>query len=411
MQTNSARTVTADASLLKQINYVRVLGLLRCHAGLSRAEIARRTGLTRSTVTLITAELIADELIREGVAMNSRPGGGRPGLELELNPDGAFFIGAAIEADYVKVVELNFAAQVTQKLAQPITNPEPEVVIDQLVQLIQQLRQSNPLSQERLRGIGLTIPGTVNRDGVLVRVPGLNWYGVNLRQYLEAQIDLPLFIDNDANAAALAEVYLGKNYLGNATQNNSLLFLLLNEGVGSGIVINHRIMRGANGTAGEVCELIIDTQESTGSEYGQPGSLGTLVGKAGLLRQYRQRGANATDLEDLVDALDRGDAIAHDLVELWARRLGQGLTNILNILNPERVIMGGPLTVLLPYVEDQLNQMLEQGLPRNGQAGFFSTPHSCWKISEFGKDVSVIGGAVLVYQSLFQVPDLVLLGL
>ncbi|MBE9168594.1 ROK family transcriptional regulator [Pleurocapsales cyanobacterium LEGE 06147] len=406
MQANSGRIPSTDASLLKQINYVRILGLLRCHSGLSRAEIARRTGLTRSTVTVITAELMADELIREGAEMASQPGGGRPGVKLELNPDGAFFIGAAIEADHVKAVELNLAAQVTHRLWQPLTKNDPDTVIHQLVRSIEQLRQFNPLGNQRLRGIGLTIPGTINRDGVLIRVPGLNWYGINLRQYLEAQIDLPLFIDNDANAAALAEVYLGS-----AMQSNNLLFLLLNEGVGSGIVVEHRIRRGANGTAGEVCELVIDAQDSVGSEYGQPGSLGSLVGKAGLLRQYWQRGGEAADLDDLVDALKRGDAIAHSLVSQWAYRLGKGLINILDILNPEQVIVGGPLTVLLPYVKNQLNQMLEQELPRNGQAGFFSTPHSCWQISEFGEDASVIGGAVLVYQSLFQVPDLVLLGL
>lgn len=406
MRTNSANKLSTDASLLKQINYVRILGLLRCHAGLSRADIARQTGLTRSTVTVITAELIADELIRQGAAMASQPGGGRPGVELELHPEGAFFIGAAIEADHLKVVELNLAAKVTHMLCQPLTETNPDLVIRQLVGLIEQLRQVNPLSQQRLRGIGLTIPGTINRDGVLIRVPGLNWHGVNLRQYLEAFIDLPLFIDNDANAAALAEVYLGS-----AMQTNSLLFLLLNEGVGSGIVMNHRIMRGANGTAGEICELIIDDQNSIGSEYGPPGSLGTLVGKAGLLRQYQEHIGKAAKLNDLVEALDQDDVTARAYVSQWAQRLSQGLINIVNILNPECIVLGGPLTILLPYIKDQLNQRLESELPGNGQSGFFSTPNSGWRISEFGENASVIGGAVLVYQSLFQIPDLVSLSL
>ena len=406
MQTNSANKLSTDASLLKQINYVRILGLLRRHVGLSRADIARQTGLTRSTVTVITAELIADELIREGAAMASQPGGGRPGVELELNPEGAFFIGAEIEVDHLKVVELNLAANVTHILCQPLTETNPNIVIHQLVQLIEQLRQANPLSHQRLRGIGLTIPGTLNRDGVLIRVPGLNWHGVNLRQYLEACIDLPLFIDNDANAAALAEVYLGS-----AIQRNSLLFLLLNEGVGCGIVMNHRIMRGANGTAGEICELIIDAQNPIRNEYGQPGSLGTLVGKAGLLLQYQQQIGKTVHLNDLVDALNQGDIIAHSRVSQWAQRLGQGLINIVNILNPECIVLGGPLTILLPYVKDQINQRLASELPGNGKFGFFSTPNSGWKISEFGENASVIGGAVLVYQSLFQIPDLVSLSL
>ncbi len=405
MKTNSAMPLSADASLLKQINYVRILGLLRCNAGLTRAELARRTGLTRSAVTVITAELLADGLIREGATLASQPGGGRPGVELDLNPNGAFFIGVAIEADHIKAVELNLAANIQNKLSIPLNSSDPNLVITQLVQLIDRLRKANPLSDERLRGVGLTTPGTINREGVLVRVPGLKWCGVNLREYIEYHTTLPLFIDNDANAAALAEVYLGS-----AIQSKSLLFLLLNEGVGSGVVIDHQIMRGANGTAGEVCELIIDDQHLTGSEYGRPGSLGTLVGKAGLLKQYQQQFKKAVDLQDLVNALEKHDAVACTLVSLWARRLGSGLINIANIINPERIVLGGALTKLLPYVEDELNQILASELPGNGEYGFFSTPNSGWNISEFGEDVSAIGGAVLVYQSLFQIPNLVLLG-
>ncbi len=403
MKTNPARLLNTDVSLLKQINYVRILSLLRCNAGLTRAEIARQTGLTRSTVTVITAELLADGLIREGATLASKPGGGRPGVELELNPNGAFFIGAAIEADHIKAVELDLSANVRNKLSMPLQGSSPKLVIAQLVKLIEQLRKASPLSDERLRGVGLTTPGTIDREGVLIRVPGLKWHGVNLREYIEAHMTLPLFIDNDANAAALAEVYLGS-----AIQSQSLLFLLLNEGVGSGIVIDHQIMRGANGTAGEVCELIIDDQYLTGSEYGRPGSLGTLVGKAGLLKQYQSQLGKVVDLQDLVHALEEQDAGACALVSLWVRRLGYGLINIANIVNPERIVLGGALTALIPYVENELNQILISELPGNGESGFFSTPNSGWNMSEFGEDASAIGGAVLVYQSLFQIPDLVL---
>ncbi|MGP1387981.1 MAG: ROK family protein [Thainema sp.] len=402
METNSPRPVIDNASLLKQINSVRILGLLRCHTGLSRAEIARRTGLNRSTVTVITAELIEDGLVREGAEMGTKPGGGRPGVELKLDPKGAFFIGAAIEADHIRVVELNLAAQVTQRICEPLPpSSEPNVVMRQLLQMIAQVRHGNPDYQLRLRGIGLTVPGSINRKGLLIRVPGLNWYSVNLRQHLEAQIDVPLFIDNDANAAALAEVYLGS-----AVQSQSLLYLLLNEGVGSGIVQNNRLLRGANGTAGEVCELLVDAAPAGGSEYGQPGSLGTLVGKAGLLQQYRVKGAKQAELTDLVQALQRQDEIAQFVVNQWAKRLGAGMIQIINVLNPDQIVLGGPLTVLLPYVADQLNDALRKGLPRNGADGFFSTPNACWRVSEFGEDASVIGGALLVYQSLFQMPDL-----
>ncbi len=393
-----------DASLLKQINYARILSVLRRTPHLPRAEIARQTGLTRSTITVITAELIDKGLVREGGETITGQNGGRPGVGLALNPEGAFFIGAAIGAETLTVVELNLAAQVVNRIQTSIgDNRTPETVIRSLVTLIQQVQQANPLNTDRLRGVGLTVPGTLNLDGVVVRAPLLNWQEIDLRSHLESLIDLPLFVDNDANAAALAEVYLGS-----AIECSSLLYLLLDTGVGGGIVIDNRVYRGAYGTASEVCELIVDPNGDR-TDGDEPGKLGPLVEKAGLLKRYQQQSGEAADLALLVSKLQAGDAIAHAVVQEWAKFLGWGLTSLVNILNPERVVLGGQLTVLLPYVKEPLDAMLRDCVPGTGVYGFFSNAKSRFEISEFGEDSAAIGGAVLAYQSLFQVPDLVLL--
>lgn len=164
-----------------------------------------------------------------------------------LDPDGAFFIGAAIEAEHLTVVQLNLAAQVVVRIQQPLVETAPEPVLRLLVQSIEQLRQAEPARDSCLRGVGLSIQGVLNLDGVVIRAPFLDWSGVDLRHYLQPQLDLPLFVDNDANAAALAEVYLG-----NVMQSSSLLYILINNGIGSGIVIHNRVFRGAYGTAGEI---------------------------------------------------------------------------------------------------------------------------------------------------------------
>jgi predicted NBD/HSP70 family sugar kinase len=399
--------LATDSSLLKQINYARILGLLRCYSPLSRAELARRMGVTRSTVTVITSELITEALIKESRQATPTPGGGRPSIGLELNPDGAFFIGAAIEADSLTVVELNLAAQVVQRVREPLApSREPDVVLRQLVELIAQLQRANPHGIERLRGIGLVIQGTLNREGVVLRMPELDWQGVNLRQALESYVDLPLFVDNDANAAALAELYLG-SAIKSSNLCSSLLYLLLNDGVGAGIIIHNRVFRGAYGTAGEVCDLRIEPAQEGGTDFGQSGSLGALVGRVGLLRRYRERGGRAETIEQFVERLVQDDPLARDIVIEWAQYLGQGLVSLVDILNPERVVLGGPLTVLLPYVEEQLRVMLRDCIPRSGRQGFFSNDRACFEISKFGEDSSAIGGAILVYQSLFQMPDLV----
>jgi predicted NBD/HSP70 family sugar kinase len=406
MKTNlSKKSLSTDASLLKQINYARILGLLRCQPHLSRAEIARQIGLTRSTVTVITAELITQGLLKESGEILQSPNGGRPGVSLTLNPEGAFFIGAAIEAGHLTVIELNLAAQMVSRIQEPLEgNENPETVLNQLVQLIERIRQSNPERNQRLQGVGLTIQGTLNLEGVVICAPFLNWYGIDLRSYLETHIDLPVFVDNDANAAALAEVYLGS-----AIQSNSLLYLLINKGMGAGIVIHNRVFRGAYGTAGEVGALLIDPFSPINDDSGQRRDVGTLVGREGLLRRYCERGGEASDIDDLVNCLVQGEPLAQAVVQEWTQVLGWELINLVSTLNPERVVIGGPLTVLLPHVKEQLNAMLRDYVPGNGAGGFFSDPKARFEASTFGEDASAMGGAVLVYQSLFQMPDLVLL--
>ena len=395
--------LATNPGLLKQINVARLLELLRCHAPMTRAELARATGLTRSTVTVITGELIAAGLVQESGEMIPSPGGGRPGVGLKLNPEGAFFIGAAIEVEHLTVVEMNLAARIVTRIQEPLKgSTNPETVLNQLVELISRVRQANPFSQQRLRGVGLTVQGTLNLEGVVICAPFLNWYGVDLRRYLEPHIDLPLFVDNDANAAALAEVYLGS-----AMPSTSLLYILINKGMGAGIIIDNRVFRGANGTAGEVGSLLID---SGGTSCDRQRDLGELVGKEALLNRYQERGGEATDFNSLVERLAQGEPAAQAIVQDWAEILGRGLISLVSTLNPEQVLIGGPLTVLFPYIKERLNAMLRDCMPRHGKSGFFSNPKARFDISVFGEDASAIGGAVLVYQSLFRVPDLVLLG-
>jgi predicted NBD/HSP70 family sugar kinase len=349
-------------------------------------------------VTVITAELIAQGLVRESGVAASR-GGGRPGVGLMLNPDGAFFIGAAIEVEHLTVVKLNLSAQIVARIQQPLVATAPESVLRQLVQLIAQIRQAEPTDEARLRGIGLSIQGVLNLDGVVIRAPFLDWSGVDLRRYLQPHLHLPLFVDNDANAAALAEVYLGS-----AIQSSSLLYILINKGIGSGIILQNQVFRGAYGTAGEISALMSDPPGQDNLH-----ECGHQVGKEDLLERYRQQGGTATDLPELVDRLAAGDAIAHAVVQDWAEIFSRGLISVASLLNPEQIVLGGPLTVLFPYVKETIVARLQNQMPRQGDRGFFSNPKARFDVSSFGEDASAVGGAVLAYQSLFRVPDLVLL--
>lgn len=394
---SSARAAT-NPGLLKQINTARLLELLRCHAPISRADLARLTGLTRSTVTVITSELIAQGLVREGGELSTSRGGGRPGTGLMLHPDGAFFIGAAIETEHLTVLKLNLAAKIITRMQEPLQGADLVQVLEQLMQMVDRVHGSEPFSNTRLRGIGLSIQGVLNLDGVIIRAPFLNWAGGDLRSHLQPHFPVPLFVDNDANAAALAEVYLG-----NAMQTSNLLYILINQGIGSGIIVNNQVFRGAYGTAGEISALMSDPPGQDDLELWTHS-----VGKDALLNCYRQSEGNVKNLEQFVKKLEKGDAIAHSVVQDWAETLSKGLICAASLLNPEQIVLGGQLTGLFPYVKDTIKTRLREGMPRQGQHGFFSNPNAKFDVSMFGEDAAAVGGAVLAYQSLFRVPDLVL---
>jgi len=405
MTTNiSKKPLTTDASLLKQINFVRILSLLRYHPRLTRAHIARRTGLTRSTVTGITTELIETGLLREGQEIASGPEGGRPGVELELNPNGAFFIGVAIGDEQIRVVELNLLAQVTYGVQANITETDPTTIAQQVVELVQQVWQTNPENQSRTRGIGITVPASLNRDGLILHAPRLRWNQVDLRTYLNLPLDLPLFIENDANAGALVETYLGGEMPG-----HSLLYLLLDVGVGAGMVLNHRLFRGAGGTAFEVAKLMLDPHPAYVLAGARAGTFEALCSKQRLLSAYHDHTGQSIDLATLLAKLEDLDAIAQAVVKEWGKYLSWAVQGLTGVLNPERVVFGGQLSVLVPYVQAQLEEMLHASLPDGSGYGFEKTSRFRLKLSKFGANAGAIGGAVLVYQSLFQMPDLLLL--
>jgi predicted NBD/HSP70 family sugar kinase len=155
--------------------------------------------------------------------------------------------------------------------------------------------------------------------------------------------------------------------------------------------------------------VIIDPHRSHASLGERPGTLEDLCSKVGLLNAYYQRSGELAELSTLLSRLEQADAIAQAVVNEWGTYLSWGVRGLVGVLNPERIVFGGQLAVLVPYVQDQLDEMLLCCLPDGSGYGFDSAARFRLEISKFGEDSAAIGGAVLVYQSLFQMPDLLLL--
>lgn len=384
-------------SLLKQISRQRILSLLRKRQVLSRAEIARLTGLTRSTITQHTAELIAEGILTEQVggtsgSADSGSAVGRPRVPLALSPEGACFIGADIAVGQLNVIKLDLTGRIIHQRAEPLPpDAAPEGTLARLADLVHQVNADGRSRPERLFGVGVTAPATFTAQGMLSIAPRLGWSQVPIRQFLQERLPWPLFLDNDANASALAETFHSSSDRG-----DNLLYVLLDSGVGGGVVINGQLYRG-NGCAGEVGHLPVSL-DGPACSCGNTGCLEAWVGKSALLQRHELTTGSRIGLEELQARAASGDALTLRVLNEWSQWLARGLTGLVNILNPGRLVIGGPLSVLLPHVEARLNHELNRFKWPTRERIEVET-------SQYGGYAVAVGAATLVQKAYFEVPD------
>lgn len=344
----------ADQTLAKFVNERSILTLLRAKGKASRAEISRSLGLTQATISRLTSAMIMRGLLREVATvppeMERDPG--RPGIAIEINPEGAYFIGAEVGVSVLRVVLLDLCANVVESIENRLTRkPSPKEAADAIAKEIKRLSRKSAYSG-RITGVGVTVPGLVTNDGFVVNLPILGWKDTDFRSNLNAVTSLRVTIENNANAAAFGAVYTLPNLVAPFT-----LFLKLGTGCGGAAIINGRLLRGAYGTGLELGHMKIGDTGPVCS-CGQRGCLETWVNLAALNRAWIGKDAADLDLdtlpEEVADAFDLRNSHAAAAVLSIARRLSDGLVSLINIFNPEQIVLGG---AMVPVLRRALNEI------------------------------------------------------
>jgi predicted NBD/HSP70 family sugar kinase len=381
----------ARPAFLRDINEARVLRLLKEKGVLSRAQIARHLGLTRSTVTLVIGELIKRGLIAPTGEAFVTQFTGRPGAALRLNEEGAYFLGVEIGASEVHLLLINLFGSIIHRDTVPHRDTKPKVVFQDLIDLVLRVWDQRLKNSDRLRGVGFAVSALINTQGVIRKAPTLGWRDVDLKNELLARLPLPAFAENDANAAALAELSFGGR-----VGYGDLCVLLLNVGVGAGIISERKLFRGYSGLAGEIGHLCLEPARRHPDE--EIGFLESCVGRKNLLASYQRAGGKARDLPGFLEDLKGNGSIARKAVETWAEWLALTISNLADIANPKLVVLGGPLSELYPFVERKVCKRLEE-------RRFPTVEELEIEVSAFGRDSAALGGAALVFNRLFSVPD------
>jgi len=363
-----ARYLTGDPSLMRQLNLAVVMHYLREHAPVYRAQLAEMTGLNKTTVSSLIRELIAQKFVHEaGPRVNGSTG--RPAVLLELNPAAGCAIAAEVGVDFLMVEVANFAAEVVWHKTETMSaNQDQQAILDRLLILLRSAIAQGLAVTDRVLGIAAGVPGLVDQhSGRLLFAPNLGWVDVPLGDLLRQAFPGPIFLDNEANLAALGEVQFGA-----AQGYRDVIYVSASRGLGGGIVRDGQLCRGSMGFAGEFGHMTIDPAgalcrcgnrgcwESRASEL----SLFNLIqqalkaGRPSLLATDAQDDKTPCTVSQVVDAAAAGDVVALESLRLVGRELGIGIASLVNAFNPELVVLGGTLSLasefLLPEIESEL---------------------------------------------------------
>lgn len=383
----------ANQAFIKNLNERRLLTLLRVEQRLTRSEIARRLGLTRSTVTNLVDGLAALDLVSEvpdeGVQQAPRQDLGRPGIDVALNPTGSYFIGAEIGVGQMRMVLMDMALKVRKQADISLAEgSSPAQALRRIADFLARC-QAAVAQPDRIRSVCVTVPGLVRSDGLIVHLPILGWKNVNFLTMATEKLALPVLIDNNANAAAFGEVYCHPK-----ASRDLIVFLKLGNGCGGAAVINGRLLRGSSGTAAEFGHLRIASDGPVCS-CGARGCLEPTVNQAALAHYVSQaRYGGGADPAALIESAHQGDTRAKAVLADYARALGLGLVSLTNLFNPSDIVIGGSLQPLVQACLQPLEQALQAGIVQGMQMPAVST-------SRNGMFECAIGAAALAHQQAF----------
>jgi predicted NBD/HSP70 family sugar kinase len=350
--------VRASSETARNINRDIVLEMIRSHQPISRAELARLSGLQRSTVSLIIEQLIEEKWVQEG-AIARRPRGRRPTL-LGLNED-MVVIAADVHPAQSSVAVVDLNGRLLSRSLIPLS-ADPGAAVDLLIECILRLRSNFP--RKSVEGIGISLPGRVDPESQrLIFAPNLHWPDFDIKKTIERKTGLPVSLENAANACLMAELWFG-----HMDGVRNAVLVTVSEGVGTGILANGHLVTGQNGMAGEFGHAPLDPNGPL-CACGMKGCWETFASCRAGLHYYADlsQKARALTYQQLLSAAEGGDAHAVEALAKQAHYIGRGMRLILAGLSPEVILVAGDVTSawhrFAPIIEEQIAELTLAGSP------------------------------------------------
>lgn len=317
-----------------------MLAVLQAGGAVSRADLMRRTGLSRSTVSSLVRHLVEHGLVREsadrGTPHNGR--GGRPPTLLELIPSSALVVGVDLGHRHVRVALARLDSQVVEEQAiDHDVDTDPAETLDRVAGLVERLLDAHGSSLADVRGVGMGVPGPVDRAGRMTSGILPAWRGLRPAEALADRIGLLAFIDNDAHMGARGELAYGA-----ASGHRDVLYVKASTGIGAGVIVDGRLVGGATGEAGELGHVQVD-ENGVMCRCGSRGCLETVVSAGRLLEFLQSTHDDPLTIPKILQLAESGDQGVNRAMADAGRRMGRVLADVCTILNPERIVLGGAI--------------------------------------------------------------------
>ena len=346
----------ARLNTIRDINRQIVLNYVREREPISRAEIARETELQRSTISAIVEDLTREGLVEE-VGIGESTGGRRPTL-LKLRAVGPIAVGVSLTPTCTTIATSDLAGRV---LDQREFLTDPDHTLNQVIEVVREL---NARYQGSIEGVGVSLPGLVDPStGTALYIPYFPWRDLPVSEVISKAVGLPVVIDNDANAVALAELWFGRPEVNNA---RDFILVLVAEGVGTGIIFDGQVYRGQRGAAGEFGHMVIGAHAPVPCSCGSDDCWEAFSSERAAIARYRKLAqvSNPISFKEVVDRALGGEEPARVALVETARYLGVGISNLIIGFSPEAVVVGGEIARAWELIESALTEAIEHSVRR-----------------------------------------------
>lgn len=377
--------------LMKSVNKKIILNKIRTSQPISRAQIAKETGLTPPTVSSIVKELVDEELVKESQLGESS--GGRKPTMLHINNHGFYVIGLDAGPERVECVLTDLTGTIHERTSSSIKNPlTNEQFLRILKENIYTILHLSKIDQGKIIGIGIAMHGVVDvESGTSLVAPNLNLREIPIKDALSKEFNMTIKVENDARAMALGESWFGKH-----DDVDSMVAVNIGRGVGAGVVISGKLYHGAMDIAGELGHMTIDLQGDV-CQCGNRGCLQTFINGDAIVARAKQLGNELDELtaKQIYEEAQAGNQTYVQILEETGRIIGVGLTNLIHLVNPSKIVLGGGVmksqSFLMPAILETIHN----------RALTSRAKETAVTVTKLGDDATLLGAVALLLVELF----------